>query len=336
MAKPRLTGGSFGGEEKPQVAVTTGGPLLPNFNPQTFADNPWSPGEKGPLPNVDISQPGANEQAWEQHGGKFFQPGPASEWNRLYSNLYSSPTAAEDLWTQQGNQPLRNDARTEYDAFGARRPNIAKEPGFGSYYDQAEKRLAQTMNRQLGARGMFGSTMGADQLGLSIADLRADQAKNEAQYNLDRLAEERGWTELGGTMGRNADLSEREGLNTRTTMAANASTAEQDRLDSWRAAAETADKAELARLAGGMAFSGAAQGHREARVDQGFRAWLANSGILNGLIGGAYNDLLNTGESTIGSEGSLKVGQAVDSRNAATNAAAGNEAIIAYLAGLGR
>ena len=285
------------------------------------------------MPDVDISQKGALEQAWGQHGAGFFQPGPASDWNRLYSQQYSLPSASEQLWQQQGNQPMMNNALTEYQGFGARRPNIATEPGFGSYYDQAEKRLAQTMNRQLGARGMFGSTMGADQLGLSISDLRADQAKNEAQYNLDRLGEERAWTELGGVLGRNADLSSKEGLDTRDSMANNASTAQNNRLGDWQAAAEGADKSELARRAAGMTFAGAAQGAREGRVDQGFKSWLASTGMLNGLIGGAFDDLLNIGESTIGSEGSLKIGQAVDSRNAATNTAAGNDAWLMYLLG---
>lgn len=251
-------------------------------------------GQYAPDPDQNIETPGPAEQAWNQVGQQFFQPGPQQQFWAQHGNDFTQPDANAQAWERfQAQGPLRNNAQAEYDAFGGRRPNIAAEPGFGSYYDNAQKNVVNALNTQLGARGAYGSSVGLGQIGKSVTDLRADQAKNEADYNLKRLAEQRNWDELGGTLARNADLSGQTNLSTMGTLANNASTS---RNTAYRNASDAATAAgtERARgLEGGMAAAGLAQGAREGRIGMGWDAVSKMQGVMQNILGSNYEAWLN-------------------------------------------
>jgi hypothetical protein len=176
--------------------------------------------------DVNLTAPGPGQVAWNQHGQDFFQAGPAQQWNDMHGGEFLKPDANQQAWDRfQRQGTMRNDSQTEYDAFGKRRPNIATEPGYGSYYDNAVKNTLGSLNTELAARGAYGSSVGLGQVGKSVTDLRSQQAKakEEAQYNLDRLAEQRQWDTLGGSLARNSDLTRQGNLDTTGTLANNAS-----------------------------------------------------------------------------------------------------------------
>ena len=68
------------------------------------------------------------------------------------------------------------------------------------YYDRGEANATADINRQFAARGMYGSSAATDALANAYADMEAQQARDEAQYGLDRAS-------LGGTLAGAADTA---------------------------------------------------------------------------------------------------------------------------------
>jgi hypothetical protein len=81
----------------------------------------------------------------------------------------------------------------------AARPELQNDAGLGLYYDNAQRRATETINRTLGARGAYGSSAADDQIAESTVNLNAERANREADYNLKRSAENRAWEDtIGG------------------------------------------------------------------------------------------------------------------------------------------
>jgi hypothetical protein len=236
-----------------------------------------------PKPDVDISQKGVGEVAFDQHGSKFFQPGASETWHQQNAGQYA-------FQRQQASGPMTNNAQTVFNGF--RKPNIAREPGYGSYYDNAEKDAVNALNTQLGARGAYGSSVGLGQIGKSITDLRADQARTEADYGLRRLTEQRGWEQLHGELGRNADLSGRSNQDIMGSLARDADSGRDKRLSGGRESAKDADTSRLSGLTGGMTAALAAQGAREGRASIGLEGYKDLSTQLQSTLGDAWDKVL--------------------------------------------
>lgn len=249
-------------------------------------------------PNRDVSTPGALEVGWNEHGDELFAPGATEAFNQQHGADYFGPTASGTLWNQQqARGPMTNYAEREY--LGFDRPDIATEPGYGTYYDRAEQKAVNALTNQLSALGQYGSSAGLGQIGTSITDLRADQARTEAQYNLDRLAEQRGWDTLGGALARNADLSGQGNVDTLGRLASSADEARLKGLEGAQGAAEGADRMELGRLLGGFGVAGNVQGAEEGRVFGGFDRFSDLAAALARIVGGSYDKTLNEAEEGI-------------------------------------
>lgn len=266
------------------VSVTTGTP--------TPYEYPPTPTSTAPPGDYDISQPGMGEKAVTDNLHRFFDEGPYAQWYKQHAGDLAGLTPSEQLYAaQQALGPMKNYAEREY--LGYKRPDIAAEPGFGSYYDNAEKNVVKALGRELAAIGSYGSSVGLGQIGKSVGDLRADQARHEAQYNLDRLGEQRAWEELGGTLAREADASGRANIDTMSGLARDATSGLLDRFKTGAAAAETGDTTDLARITGGINAALGGQGAREGRIETGRNAIQEASQGLMGIIGGNWDKLLS-------------------------------------------
>lgn len=60
-------------------------------------------------------------------------------------------------------------------------------PGFDQHYDRARERTTNNLNKQLAARGAYGSSAGIDMIGQALADLDAQQANREADFGLQQV-----------------------------------------------------------------------------------------------------------------------------------------------------
>lgn len=188
--------------------------------------------------------------------------------------------------------------------FSASRPNISAEPGLDKYYDRAVDRASTDINNQLAARGMYGSSGGVGRLEDAITDLRADQAKNEAQYNLQRLGEQRGWEGLAGQLAGGADAN---------SLANSAN--ELGWLRGLGDLGQNADLFGLNRLQAGQNAANATQGLEQNRFQQLLNNEMGMGNIMSGLMGNAYGDMLQTDQDLMNNSMGMGMGLASEALN---------------------
>jgi hypothetical protein len=239
---PGITGGvmqtQFGG-----VDMTT-----PGAAEQFFYDNAWRLALPNALTEggawweqnqAQVGTPGAAEKAYNTVAPSLLNPGggeqQVADLLAAYgpgnyptgSNLSSDfagayrPTAlgkgiGEDVGAaigqtyRPGETPgASNRADEFYQQFLPNMPDINSDPGLDPYYDNARRKAAEEINRNMAARGMWGSSAAGDLIGEANVNLGAEQANREAQYRLDRLAEQRNWQTTGGQLASSADTSSR-------------------------------------------------------------------------------------------------------------------------------
>jgi len=237
---------------------------------QQYSTGPGTvPNQGGPHPSFDQTQPGFGESFFQQHQGQFGAPTQAGNWwGQVQARYPSAPQVS-------------NNAQTEYSNFT--RPDLAADPGLDPYYDRARTRLGEDLNRQFASRGMYGSSSALDQLSEGLGGLNAEQANREAQYNLQRMGEQRAWEQLGGQLAGQADASSRSGSQNELAW-----------LQGMGGLAGQADQSNLANLMGGMGAAGQAQqlgmGRAQNYFDNMMQAALAQSG----MAGATYNDMFGT------------------------------------------
>jgi hypothetical protein len=96
----------------------------------------------------------------------------------------------------------RNNTQQAYNWFGQNQPNLGPDAGLGSYYENAKRRALENINANAAARGSYGSSAAMDMGNEAITNLEAERANREADYALQRAAEQRGWgTAAAGAAG---------------------------------------------------------------------------------------------------------------------------------------
>lgn len=85
--------------------------------------------------------------------------------------------------------------QANYDKRQADQSTLSADPNFGDFYDNAIRRSVEGINKNLGARGAYGSSAADDQIKESITNLNAERANREADYNLQRSADARAWAD---------------------------------------------------------------------------------------------------------------------------------------------
>lgn len=96
---------------------------------------------------------------------------------------------------QNGTPAPTNNAASAYSSFQQSTP-----ANMSPYYDNAVRNANNDINRQQAARGSYGSSSAIGQISNADTNLRAQQAKDEAGYGLQRAS-------LGGSLASGADSS---------------------------------------------------------------------------------------------------------------------------------
>ncbi len=262
-------GGAFGflsGGNTPQ----DWGQGIHNAPFQPYSTGPGNvPGQVGLDPNFNQATPGFGEQYFQQHAGQFGQPTQSGQyWNQVQGQYGQPP---------QGT----NYSATEYNNF--QRPVLAQDPGLDPYYAHAADQLSRGINREFASRGMYGSSAATDQLSQGLGGLAAEQANREAQYNLQRMAEQRAWEQLGGQLAGQADQNSRQGQQQELAW-----------LMGMGNLAGNADSAQLANLMGGANAANSAQQLAMQRAQDYLQNMMGLSGAFSGMAGNTYNDMFGT------------------------------------------
>jgi len=169
-------------------------------------------GVVNPADPQDVSGLGALEQWGEVHGGGLSKAtntqdglagtkaalgaGTASEsYNASAQPTLAKNGSAQDAFDlmmksyQGGGSKVSNNAQSGFDSFDMETPDLSV------YYDRQRDKARQALDRSFASRGMYGSSEATGQIGNTMADLGAQQAKDESDFNLRRLAEKRAWGE---------------------------------------------------------------------------------------------------------------------------------------------
>lgn len=304
-------GSALGGLSGGVGAMPPGGPataILGGGNtPYSHGYGMGSPGEfQGYQTGPGIQDPqGSNMQ-----GGDLSQRGAGENMFALLGQNYTAPGKSERFATNtlgqyaNGTPEVAGNQQDYFKSFTQSKPGIDKEPGFDAYYDRAAERLGRDMNNQMAARGVYGTSVGVGQLGDAMTDLRADQAKNEANYNLQRLGEQRAWEGLGGQLAGAADQ--------------NSQAQSQNRLG-WLSGlndiAQGSDQFGLNRLNAGMSAGNMAQGLEQSRAQQLFGNELAMGDRMSGMMGDTYGGMLAGDQDLMNSSMGMGMGLASEALN---------------------
>jgi hypothetical protein len=168
-------------------------------------NNGMAPGAmSGPATAPTLSAPSqsggtySNGMAPYAPGG--LQPGQGSPGDVGFNG--NVPGAGENVsasylsyYGANGTPTTSNDAQQAYTDFRNSTP-----ANMNPYYDNAERNATNDINKQMAARGSFGSSNAVGVLSNATTNLRAQQAKDEAQYGLSRYG-------LEGQLASGADSS---------------------------------------------------------------------------------------------------------------------------------
>lgn len=238
----------------------------------------------------DQTNPGVAEQQWGIVGEEYSKPGSAQQWSEQNRGAYAKRGVGETTSSRVAGkleQGAETNAGSQYWDKVAGRFNDGSrtdvEANLGGYYDRAFDRGAGQINRQLAARGQFGSTRGMQQIGDYGAALQADRAQKEAQYGLQRSADELAWTRGGADIAFRASDTERGYLTDAASQAQAAQALEFDRLGQAHGQLLQDDAYGLQNRNSGMIAASSAQDARDSRIQQGADNQLEFARILAGF-----------------------------------------------------
>lgn len=202
------------------------GPNLPGMTPMTMPGTS-TPGQfqsdnRGGMPSsaygsdnpFSLQSPGAFENAFSSYlGPKLTTPYAAEGMlGDVFQNL-QGPGAAQNFWDQNqntfaDNMGAGNPLNAALSSFQSNRPDLANDPGLSPFYENAKRRAMESIDAQAASRGAYGSSAALDQGTEAFTNLEAERANREADYNLQRAAENRAWETLGGNLSSNLASSQ--------------------------------------------------------------------------------------------------------------------------------
>lgn len=241
----------------------------------------------------DLTQRGTGENYFGSTSGGYTHPGMSEGYSATQLNKYA-PGTPQGTENQQSN----------YGRFSAEKPNISAEPGLGAYYDRAVQRADSDINNQLAARGMYGSSGGLGRIMDANTDLRADQARHEADYNLQRLGEQRGWEGLQGQLAQGADQNSLQNSGNQLAW-----------LQGLGNLAGNADMFGLTRTQAGQNAANASQGMEQNRFQSLLGNEMGMGNQMNGLMGNAYGDMLGNDQQLMQDSMGMGMGLASEALN---------------------
>lgn len=259
-------------------------------------------------------------------------PGTGEQYYNKNQNVWQSPSYGEvntqgivNNYSDPNNRPaVSNNSQNWFQQYTGAMPNIASDPGLDPYYNNAEKRSTEAINQAVAARGAYGSSAANDQISRGITDLEADKAQHEAQYNLQRLGEQRAWQGLGGQLAGQSDQS------------SNAQSQDQQHwADLLSKLGIDASQLGLSRTNAGMDAAGNAQGEQRARGNDYFSQQLQSgqqiSDLIKSIMGpGLENDAAMMNDASSGNIAQGNATAANEQTNAQNTAGLAKDALALY------
>lgn len=154
----------------------------------------------GPSTAPTLSAPSQDQGQYSAGAAPGLQPGQGSPGDVGFNG--NVPGAGENVsasylnyYGQTGTPTTSNNAQQAYTDFRNSTP-----ANMDPYYDNAQRNSANDINKQMAARGQYGSSNAVGVLSNASTNLRAQQAKDNAQYGLSRYG-------LEGTLASGADQS---------------------------------------------------------------------------------------------------------------------------------
>jgi hypothetical protein len=256
-------------------------------------DDPWG---SGGLPNW---QAPTNQEQVYKTAGEYAPTEAPRAWSGT-RDQFRQPSRTEGvvdpLIERMMNRPeFGTNTQEAYNRFAGVRPDIARDAGLGPYYEDAKRRAAESIRTAMSARGAYGSSATDDQISQAMTGLEAERANREADYNLQRLAEQRQWEGLGGTLAGAADQQTLNNVmadaNVSSMIAGVAQTgdaAQMDRLKTYLATAYQMDEQTANTFIRYMTAAGAADIAGLGRGDRAFDATFGMGQAVSGVMGQDY------------------------------------------------
>lgn len=303
----------FGGSnENPVIANSPGigtGPekVAPQYVPGLGQGRPIAG-------DFNMQGPGAAESAYNAYMPSYQAPGAGMQWWQQNQGQFGQPGASEDYFqnTRQQYQDPTN-AQGYYSDWNDKSEGLSAD--MAPYYDRAKERSTADLDKAFAARGMFGSSASTDAVGQAVTDLEAQRAKDEAQYGLERAAEQRAWSGLGGTLASAADSSNLGYLTAGQGAASDAQNAQLARLLGAGGMAQGFDAGQLNRMNAGMNAAGLAQGARRQRVQDMFQNVSTPGSMLFEMDQGYYPAMMGNDQQLMDSSLLFGTGLAQDMVN---------------------
>jgi len=174
----------------------TWGPAAPdNDNPYEYGSTQWDSWRNR---NDMAKRNDAAKKAWQQSHAAQKKPeaaaapaAPATPFASSGIDLTKEgkgESVADSInayYNEHGIPTASNEAKVTLDKFRSSQPQ-----DLSPYYDYASKLTSAKIDNAMSARGSYGSSNATGQIGAAEMALRADEAKANAQYGLDRYAQE--------------------------------------------------------------------------------------------------------------------------------------------------
>lgn len=218
------------------------GPTLPPSTAPVFPQDPgpmqaFNGGYFNPTeaPNgFDLSQPGQQEQFWNNNQSLWFQspnmdwvesqlpqfqdPWFGETWNQNNMGGIGKEGAGQNYWhgisgsfntmgdNVVGGYTGPNRAAEAYELTKGMLPG-SMQPQFDAYYDRMKDKAMSDVNAQSASRGAYGSNAALNSSIGTGLDIEAQRAKAATDFMLEDSANQRAWQDTLGGQARNADIS---------------------------------------------------------------------------------------------------------------------------------
>ncbi len=207
--------------------------------------------------------PSALEGYWNQNQGVF---GPKGQGDQHWEGMQGGFEASKNL---------KNNAQDAYDSFNASVPADTSP-----YFDYATDRATREINSAAAGRGMLNSSGSLQQVADMQANLRGQQARENAAYGLNRAG-------LGAGMAAAADASGRSNLGAQQAWLTGAQDMEMSRVAAGAGIAGQVDQNRMMERLGLSNIYGAGQNAERARTNDYF----GNQMNMGSAMAGAYQNI---------------------------------------------
>lgn len=264
----------------------------PGYNPNPNQGGYGQQPAGNPMQGLDFTKQGAGESFYQQNQGAFKTPGMGENYSADVMNRYGG-----------GNTPgVSNNAQSQYQSFQQNQPNLSAN--MDPFYNNAIRKGNEDIRTNMAAKGAYGSSTADDQTREMVTDLRSQQAREEAQYGLQRAGEMRGWQQTGGSLASAADASSR-------------GQSENER--AWTGTvgdiANAGQGMGMNRLGQGMNAATTAQGLQTGRGQNYFNNAMGMGDRMSGLMGQTYGNMLQGDQDAMGNSIGLATGLGAEALN---------------------